>query len=290
MFSINYNSNIITEFNNDNCIYSSNESRPSKSLINCEKYKQYSKLNLNLDILNEFSYLNSQSKTLDSLLLKELINIFKLYKYENYENISMSFDSIIINEISNFNLVFCFENNLTIQNIINNLYHLIKELSNGDCLIINYINLYTYPAAELLILILNLFSKIKVYYCKILKQNIIYCINYKNQSNITVFIRNIIKKYKSNIRQFGIYINPDILNIIKNHNSFIFDYYNTLNNNITDSTLEDKEFLFKHYCKKYSKINSKNTSNAFECNHNIKEFNLFNCHICNKCYELFSIH
>ena len=173
-----------------------------------------------------------------------------------------------------------------LENIIENLQQLIKEMNNGDNLIINYTNLFTYPSAELLIIILNLFHKVKVYYCKILKQNVLYCINYKNLSNITVFVRNILIKWKSNIRQFGIYINSTILDLIKIHNTFIFDYYLNLNDNIADSTLEDKEFFFKHYCKKYSKTNS----SIYDCNHSLKEYNLEKCYICIRCNELFSLH
>ena len=299
MFSIKTNDNLITEYNIDNCIFSTNESRPSKSLIDCLKYKEFSKLSLHIDILNEFSYLNSQSKTLESLLLRELINVFKLCKKDNtkdstnsadftdlIDNISLSFDTIIINEINNSNLLFCLEKIPTIKNIIENLQQLIKEMNNGDNLIINYTNLFTYPSSELLIIILNLFHKVKVYYCKILKQNVLYCINYRNISTVTVFIRNILTKCKSNIRQFGIYINSTLLDLIKIHNTFIFDYYLNLNDNIADSTLEDKEFFFKHYCKKYSKTNS----SIFDCNHSLKEYNLEKCYICIRCNELFNLH
>lgn len=290
MFSIKTNNNLINEFDTDNCIFSTNESRPSKSLIDCIKYKEFSKLNLHIDILNEFSFINSQSKTLESLLLRELINVFKLNKKDNssnlIDNISLSFDTIIINETDNNNLLFCLEKIPTIKNIMENLQQLIKEMNNGDNLIINYINLFTYPSAELLIIILNTFHKVKIYYCKILKQNILYCINYKNISNIKIMISNILSKWKSNIRQFGIFINSTILDLIKIHNTFIFDYYLNLNNNIADSKLEDKEFFFKHYCKKYSKTNS----NIFDCNHSLKEYNLEKCFICIRCNELFSLH
>ncbi len=290
MFSLKKINNLIDNFNYENCIFSANESRPSKSVIDCNKYKEYIKLNLNLEILNEFSYLNYQTKPMEYFLLRELINIFKLNYSEN-DNISLSFDSIIINE--NYgehkknNLIFCLENQPTIKNILSNLLQVIKEINNEDNLIINYIHLFTYPAVELLVIILNMFDKIKVYYCKILKQNILYCINYKHNSNIIIFLKNIINKYKiSNIRQFGIYIDTTNLNLIKQYNIFILDYYLNLNRNIVHSSLEDKEFFFKHYCKKYSKMNT----NTFECNHSIKEFNLQNCHIYIKFYDLFCIH
>ena len=292
MLSMKNENNKIEIYDYDKCVFSSCESRPSKSLIDCGKYKEYQKLNLNLDILNEFSYLNIQTKSLEYFLLRELISVFKLSEV----NISLSFDTIIINEselnLNKSNLIFCLEHEPTIKNIIINLHQLIKEMKSDDVLIINFINLFTYPSAELLILILNMFQKVKLYYCKIIKQPILYCINYKHNSNITIFIRNILNKWKnkSNIRQFGIYINPEILDLLKIHNDIIFEYYFNINKNIAYSTLEDKEFFFKHYSKKYLKVNSGFKTTTFDCNHNIKEFNLQNCHICVNCYELFSIH
>ena len=290
MFSINKVDNLINEYSVDNCIFLINQSRPSKSLIDCEKFKDYSKLNFNIDILNEFSYIKSQSKTLESLVLRELMSVFKLEKHISCENISLSFDVIIINE-TNFNedkknLIFCLEKTPKIKNIIESLDQIIKEINDKDCLIISYIDLFTYPSAELLIIIFNMFEKIKIYYCKILKQNILYCKNYKNISNINLFIKNILKIWKLNVRQIGIYTNSTTLNLIKNHNIFIFDYYLNINKCITESTLEDKEYFFKHYCKKYSK----NNYSPFECNHSFQKYNLEKCFICIKCYELFYLY
>ena len=280
-----------TNFDYNNCVFSTSLSRPSKSLINCELYKEYSKINTNLEILNEFSYINNQSKKKEYFLLKEIINIFKLNSID-IDNFSISYDNIIINEIrgendNNHNIIFCFDKNISIRNIVINLLTLIKELQNKDCLLINYDNLFTYPSSELLLIISNLFTKVKVYYCKLLKQNILYCIDYKNNKNITVFLKSIIKIWSknSNIRQFGIFIDEFILKKIKNHNYYLFDYYIKLNKNFSNSTLEEKEYYFKHYIKKNNKII--NTSN---CSHEIKEFNLLNCYICCKCYDLFMIY
>ncbi len=304
MFTIKINDNLITNNNSynilstDNCIFSTNESRPSKSLIDCNKYKEYSKLNLNIDILNEFSYINSQTKTLNSLLLRELISVFKL---DESISLSLSFDTIMINEGNegneeneknegngeNGNLLFCLEKTPTIKNIFENLQQLLEEIHEGDNLIINFINLFTYPSAELLIIISNMFQKVKIYYCKIIKQNVLYCQNFNtNSDEIKQFINNVLSKWKFNVRQFGIFINSSVLDLIKIHNTYIFDYYININNNIADSTMEDKEFFFKHYCKKYSK----NNPNAFECSHSLKEYNLEKCYMCIKCYELFSVY
>lgn len=291
MFTIkNQNEN---EYDFNNCVFSTSISRPSKSLINCELYKIYSKININLDILNEFSYLNNQSKKIEYFLLKEIINIFKLNIIKN-ESLSLSFDTIIINEILNNNneninnIIFCFDTDISLYNIVKNILILIKELQNNNILLINFTNLFTYTSIELLYIISQLFKKVKIYYCKLLKQNILYCANYNHNSNITIFLKSIFRNWKINthIRQFGIYIEQSIINKIKIHNDFIMNYYININNNISQSTLEEKEYFFKNYIKKHTK----NIHNCFECNHQLKELNLFKCMICCKCYDLFLIY
>lgn len=292
MFTIKNENDSNNNYDYNNSVFSTAISRPSKSLINCDLYKEFSRIYTNLEILNEFTCINNQSKKREYFLLKEIINIFKLNSLDT-DNFSISYDNIIINEIINennlvINIIFCFDNDISIRNIVINLLTLIKELQNKDCLLINFDHLFTYPSSELLIIISNLFSKVKIYYCKLLKQNILYCYNYKNNKHITVFLKNIIKNWNknSNIRQFGIFINELILKKIKHHNNFIFDYYIKLNNNFANSTLEEKEYYFKNYIKKNSKL----INHCFDCNHEIKEFNLFNCYICNKCYDLFMIY
>lgn len=294
MFTIKTNENN-NNFDFNNSVFSVSTSRPSKSLIDCNLYKQYLKINTNLDISNEFSYMNNQSKKLEYFLLKEIIKIFKLNILNN-DSFSISFDSIIINEITSQNnklveynnIIFCFDKDISIKNLVVNLLNLIEELKNSDCLLINYFNLFTYPSAELLYIICNLFEKVKIYYSKLLKENILYCYNYKQNQYITVFLKNILKNWNKNlnIRQFGIFIDESILLKIKNFNIFIFEYYINLNKNLTISSLQEKEYFFKNYIKKYSKV----IQNSIDCNHELKEFNLFNCLICCKCYDLFMIY
>lgn len=274
----------------NNCVFSSSISRPSKSLIDCDLYKEYSKININLDILDEFSYINNQSKNKEYFLMREIINVFKLNILN--DSFSISFDSIIINEITNqnktSNIIFCFDKDISLRTTIVNLSQLIIELQQNDSLLINYSNFFTYPSVELLFIISNLFQKIKIYYCKLLKQNILYCNSYIQNKHITVFIKNIINNWNKNshIRQFGIFIDEFILSKIKKHNIFIFNYYIIINKNIVNTTLEDKEYFFKNYVKKHSNI----IQNCFYCNHELKEFNLLNCMICSKCYDLFLVY
>lgn len=294
-------------FDVNNCIFSAGVSRPSKSIINCELYKNYSRLNL--DIFNEFSSINNKK---NYYLLKEIISVFKLEVYD-IDSLSISFDTIIVNEFEkeNKNLIFCFDNDISLRNILCNFNEIIKELNKGDDLIINFHNLFIYPAVELLSIISSLFNKVKVYYCKLIKQNIIYCKNYCNESNESNesnkkntldFINKVLQNWNKNshIRQFGIFINESLLNKIKIYNNFIFDYYIELNNNFSISTIEDKEYFLKNYIKKISNVSNvssgssgssgSNVISLFNCNHDIVEFNLMKCYICKKCNDLFQIY
>ena len=292
MFSIkndkNLNKSESLDFNN--CIYSNSISRPSKSLIDCEQYKVFTKLDLKSDIINEFSYITQQSKNKESLLLREIVNVFRIIDRQDrldYNSLVMSFDTITINEFNNKNLIFSLDNDISIRNIIINLNLIIKEIEYGDDLIINFYDLYIYPSAELLVLISYLFDKIKIYYCKLIKQNLLYCYNYTNNNKVTVYLKNIEKLFHKNIniRQFGIFIDENIQNKIKKHNSYIFNYYINLSKFIINSKIEDKEHNFKKYLKKHHL-----GSYPHECNHEIVEFSIEECYICNKCFDLFMIY
>tara|TARA_E500000178_G_scaffold356448_1_gene434451 strand:+ start:822 stop:1685 length:864 start_codon:yes stop_codon:yes gene_type:complete len=287
MFSLKQHDLINFNFNANNCIYSTSSSRPSKTLINCDLYKEFSKINLNLDILNEFSYINNIYKNKDHLLIHTIINVFKLNNIE-IDSIVISYDFIIVSEMDNNDLYFCFDNNLNLRDILSNLITLIKEFKNNDCLIITYFDLYSYSSAELYIIINYLFKKTKIFNCKLIKKNIIYCINFQYDQNIINYLEDCYKNWNGNsyIKQFGININDDILNKIKNFNNSILNYYINMTNNLVLSTIVEKEYFLKNYIKKY--VNNKNDN--YNCNHIIKEFNLYNCYICSKCYELFHLY
>ena len=289
MFTIKNNT---TENEKDHCnlnnyVFSQGISRPSKSLIDCELYKKYCKINFNLDIYNEYSYINSIGKSKEHYLLQELINIFKLHNID-IECLSLSFDTIIVTEIVNDNnILFCLDSDISLKNITHNLSLLIKELENNDSVIINFSNIFTYPSAELLAIFTYLFKKVKVYYCKLLKQNILYCTEYKNNPQITVYIKNIVKNWNNlHIRQYGIFITESLLNIIKKHNCYLFNYYINLSENIALSSLDEKEYLFKNYIKKHNK----NIVSTLDCNHDLIKYNLGECYICIKCHDLFLVY
>ena len=281
---INKNTSQLIDYNN--CIYSSKESRPSKSNINCDNYKHYTKIDTTLNIFNIYS-VDFNKKPFEYFILKEI-----LIKLDNYsdliESFSLSFDSIIINEINNTNFIFCFDKNLTLRKTVENLNSLINELEENDYLIINYIDLFTYTSVEFLIILSKLFFKVKVFYSIILKQNIVICIKYKHCANTIVFLKNLLKKWNKTIyiRQFGIFIPEEFQYVIKKYNDYIFIYFININLNI-NKIFNEKELNFKIYLKKIGILKS---SNCIDCNHKLIENNSNKCYVCTKCYELFNIH
>ena len=290
MFSLKHsNLNRYTDLNlnYENCIYSVSNSRPSKSLIDCNLYKEFTKINFNLNILDEFSYCNTLYKNKDNLLINNIINIFKLDNLD-INSIVISYDSIIVSEIDNNDIYFCFDNNINLRNILNNLIILVKELKKNDSLIINFSDLYNYPSAELFIILNYLFKKTIIYNCKLIKNNLIYCKEFEYNNDIYIFLKNCLKKWNNNsfIKQFGIYINNDTLNKIKEFNNSILNYYINISHNLVLSSIDEKEYFLKNFIKN----NKINNDTSFNCNHIIKEFNVYNCYICSKCHELFQFY
>ena len=166
MFTIKLDSNYKFDYNN--FIFSTSFSRPSKSLIDCNLYKQFYKINLDLNV---FNIINTQN--IENHLIKELLCILKLNMLD-IDTLSISFDTIIINVINDeSNLIFNFDKNVNIKSITQNFIEILNEIENNDSVIFNFCDLYYYPSCELLIIISGLFDKIKVYYSKLIKQNII---------------------------------------------------------------------------------------------------------------------
>ena len=279
----------ISTHNNDkliqleNIVITTKQSRPSKSLIDCELYTKYSQLNLELEIFDEYSDFQLKSSDKYHFALIDILNIYRLETIDD----TISFNTINIYEITNNSLIVCFEKVPTMYNTCYNLSLIMKELLIGDSILINFTNLFTFPSIELLLLIKSLFSKLKVYYCKILKQIIIYGKNCNSLINSDIF-ENICSKWSKNcnVRQFGIFIESSILIQIKKFNDYIFSYYLDLSLKLHSLNINDKEYFLKHYIKKQSH----KCTLIKDCDHSLKICNLLDCFICIKCADLFMIH
>jgi len=300
----------VTNYNHDiieleNIIVTAKESRPSKSLISCELYTEYLLLNLDLEIFDEYSDFqlkssNFQLKSSDfqlkssdfqlkssdkySFAFSDILNVFKIDPIDD----TISFNTINIYELNdNKNLLVCFETTPTLYNTCYNLTLIVKELSIDDSIVINYVDLFRFPSVEFLILLKIFFTKLKVYYCKILKQTIIYGKKCNSLTNINIF-QHIYSKWNKNcnIRQFGIFIDSNILMLVKNFNDYIFSYYLDLSVKLYNLSINDKKYFLKHYIQKQSRT----CTLIKDCNHVFKVFNLLDCFICIKCNELFMIY
>lgn len=288
------NSNDVININN--IIYSLNTSRPSKSLLDCNLYQDYSKIDKKLNIINEYSYLNIQNIQNTKYVLKEIMNKLKFFKHSNEENVvnhyfnnlNIQYDTLLIYDIEfqecNRTIIFSFEKTLKFKKIIEDIIYLVNILKTDDYLILNYIDVFTNLSLEYLILLSNIFTKIKLFYCKILKQNILICEKYFINENVIKYIKNI--NYKKNINQFGLNICPKLQNNITEYNTNIFNYYINIFSKINKyNLLDEKEYIFKNYSKRIGIL--KNGS-ILDCNHTFKECYIYDCLICTKCYDLYN--
>lgn len=279
MFSIKTTCN-----NKLNIIYSNKQNKINLNLIN-NKYINYNKIDKDKLINNELSYINHMNKSINYYALHEILSKIKIF--DDYKNsLILNFDTIIINEINDINLIISFEYNLNLKKIIENILNIIKIIDKDDYIIINYIDLYYTCNLELLIILSKLFKKIKIYYCKILKQNILIGYNYIHNEIIISLLINIIKKWKKNyyIKTFNInmdYIKDKVLI----YNEFIFNYFLNINLKIYNiQNTNEKELVFNNYLK----LNKLLLFN-FNCSHSLEYNEIKEYYICTKCYELFNL-
>tara|TARA_B110000858_G_C17755899_1_gene452096 strand:- start:538 stop:1386 length:849 start_codon:yes stop_codon:yes gene_type:complete len=273
------------DLNIDLCIISTNESRPSKSLINIDEYKLFSKLDLSLNIINEY---NNNIDKIDKMLLYDIINHLNIFT-EYKENLFISFNTICINELENSNLILSIntKKKYTIKCFLAIFKNILTEININDYLVISYLDLFNYPTYELLIILSSFFYKIKIYFCKIIKQNLILCYKYKSCNCTHIYINQLLSKLKNNlnIRKFGLFIKNEDLKDINYYNSLIFNYYINIFNFIHfDFYLEEIELLYKNNQKKFGLLKYNHT-----CNHYLVNCNINSCLICKNCYEFFLI-
>jgi DNA polymerase III delta prime subunit len=285
MYSLTFNLNSI---NFENIIYSKIESRPSKTFINLEIYKYFSKLKINELIIYDIYNLENNTKDISYFLLNEIINRLKL---DNIEDFCFSFDNLNINQYGSYNIIFAFEKKISQLSIIKNYINILEEIENNDIVIFNFHNLYYYSNIELMLIFVSCFEKFYIYFSKIIKNDIIVCKNFKkiNIENIKKLLNNIYNNLNKNIfiKQIGFNINNDIIKYIKNYNNNYMSYYINLNYKISKLNLLqiDNNIYELYYIDKFIKKKCNN-----DCNHKFLNFHLEECLICNKCYQLFKIY
>ena len=284
MFSI---KTTILNINNFKIIYTNKSVKVLDCLNRNNKYNKFKNIDKSLQINNELSYAEHFNKNINYLALNEIICKLKILEEYKY-SLTLNFDNIIINELNDNVLIFCFDNKLNIKNIIDNIINIAKVIDVDNYLIINFTDLFHLNSIQLLILISYLFKKIKIIYCKILKQNVLIGYNYIYNKQIIVLLNNIVKKWKNGftIKTFGIDIN-DIQSKVNIFNQSIFNNLININIKMCNSNIDidkEKELLFNNYLKKYKLIPFN-----FNCNHDLNYLSIYNCFICNNCFELFNL-
>ena len=289
MFSLNTQIKIP---DNDNIIFSNNESRPSKTLIDKSIFNIFQKLNVKELIIYDIIDIEDYNK-------KQyfLIELSKKLKIDNIINFEYDYNSICINEtiIKNelFNFIFSFETNLNQKNLVSNIINIFNELTDNEnyYIIINIDNVYNYTNLELIILFSQYSDKFYIYYSKILKQDIVILKKTKYNYSNKIFILNVFKyifkmQHKSFLKSIGFYISPDILRYIKIYNNSYMQYYIDYNKKLSNLNMLENinSKYYKHKILNTSILNCKSQ----DCQHVFDNFSLEDCFICNKCFELFS--
>lgn len=306
--------NLELNYKYENIIFNKTESRPSKSVIDCNLYREFIKI-YNLQCLEHPLHISECEKPIETIILKQIFLLFfnkKKYPFD-FNDLSISFNNIIINEIESdkesiTNVIFNIRyevkkgteeinNSFSLINIIKLFYDITFELKKNDFLIFSFTNLFTYTSCELLLIISKLFKKIKIFYSEILNQNIIIGYYYIHDSNTILFLKQINNQLKNItkpiefIRQFGIFIDNTILNNIKNFNTFIFNkYIQKLKRLTISSNPETSEQLTNKIILKNLNLIKINNTNYSDCPHQIIFNSFYNCYVCKKCFELFNYH
>lgn len=274
--------------------------RPSKSLLDTSKFIEFQKIDINNDLLYEFSS-NFQYciQHYRELILKDILNKIKKYVdvsiFENDYN--FEYNELNIFETGNINLLLqiC-DCDCNVSNLINKLIKFTENLQEKDILVFDYTDLFSYPNSEFIVILANFFDKIKIYYSKFLMKNIIICISYTSNLNIL----NSIKEIKSNsenvyYKTFNIYLNNNIVSKIYRYNNLYLDYIINKNNillknfeNLND-IIAEKQYILNNF-KNRIMGNSELKIEHNDCNHDLL-YSIFNdCYLCKECNSFFEIY
>ena len=301
-------------------VYNKTPARPSKSLLDTTKFIKFQKIDINNDLLYEFSsnyqYCIQHNK---ELVLKDILNKIKKYVdvsiFENDYN--FEYNEFNIFETGNINILLeIYDYNIINDNLLNKLIKFTDNLQEKDILVFDYTDLFSYPNSEFIVILVNFFNKIKIYYSKFLMKNIIICISYTPN----LIILNSIKEIKRNsenvyYKAFNIYLNNNIVSKIYRYNNLYLDYIINKNNILLknfenlNNIIAEKQFIFNNFKdriignSRFGNLRECNgnlrecNGNLRECNGNLKEcshdllYSIFNdCYICKNCYNFFEIY
>ena len=179
--------------------YSSNKSRPSKSLLNTGLYLQFK--NCKFD-----PYLKLKDYTLNECISKK------------FDNFTIDKPNIIID-----NVIYKFIDNKEY------FHDIIKEIDTTNC-IIELIDIYSYTQIQFILLINTLFEKIFI--STTIYKNCVYVFCQKRNTDVI----NIKRKY---VKDFNIIIPKYLVNYITNYNTNYFKNIICINKIIDETEISD---------------------------------------------------
>ena len=242
----------------ENFIYSKCSSRPSKSVIDPEKYTKYK------NIKQTFIFLDDS----EDLFMECISYIFNTITRVNKSVYILNNDSY---KIINFT-----------DNKFKILTDQLRDKYNNYVIILK--DIYTYPKIQYIYMLSNFFTEVKIVMSQIMSYSIIVC--YKKIKDFEIQIKD------NYIKDFDIKVDETVVKQIKSDNKNFLENAIRINDNISNmckslseiSNLNRETYTINKYYKAF--INR-------ECNiycdckiNNIFYSNLFQCYICEKCLVL----
>lgn len=243
----------------ENFIYSKCNSRPSKSIVDPEKYIKYK------NIKQTFTFLDNS----EDILFIECIS----YVFYTFTKIN---EQVYMLDNQTYKIINFTDSKFKI------LTEYLKDKYSNYIIIVK--DIYTYPKIQYIYMLSNFFTEIKIVMSQIMSYCIIIC--FKRTKTFDFDIKD------NYIKDFDVKVDETVIKYIKKDNDTFLENGIIMNNNISDickslseiSNLNRETYTLNKYYKAY--IN-KECNTYCNCKTNyILYSNLFQCYICENCLIL----
>ena len=247
------------QINQENFIYSKSSSRPSKSIVDPEKYIKYK------TIKQTFTFLDNSG---DILFMECISYVFYTFTKINEDVYMLDNETYKIINFTDNKFKILTEN---LKDKYSNYVIIVKEI-------------YTYPKIQYIYMLSNFFTEIKIVMSQIMAYCLIICS--KKTKNFELDVKD------NYIKDFDIKVDETLIKYIKKDNDSFLENTIIMNNNISDickslseiSNLNRETYTLNKY---YKAFINKECNTYCNCKTNyILYSNLFQCYICENCLVL----
>lgn len=247
------------QINQENFIYSKSSSRPSKSIVDPEKYIKYK------TIKQTFMFLDNSG----DILFTECIS----YVFYTFTKIN---EDVYMLDNETYKIINFTDNKFKI------LTENLKDKYSNYVIIVK--DIYTYPKIQYIYMLSNFFTEIKIVMSQFMSYCLIICS--KKTKNFELQIKD------NYIKDFDIKVDETLIKYIKKDNDSFLENTIIMNNNISDickslseiSNLNRETYTLNKY---YKAFINKECNTYCNCKTNyILYSNLFQCYICENCLVL----